>query len=239
MGGVEIALKAMLGAVGITAVELGGEPPEGAEVIAATECAETGLALGVFKAAQLLEMDELDEAFGDFTAIDLETTDDDTTKAEIVEIAAVRVRGGRDRRHVRGRREAARPDRARRDADARLERRRRRERAVLRGGLAALPRVLRRGRHRRAQRVRFRLPHSPAHGPRASVRTNDSACTRTTRCRSRATSFRRAASSSTWRGSSASPPGVRTTRSTTRERSPASCSRSTARRAVARARRRS
>ena len=63
-------------------------------MIAATECAETGLALGVFKAAQLLEMDELDEAFGDFTAIDLETTDDDTTKAEIVQIAAVRVRGG-------------------------------------------------------------------------------------------------------------------------------------------------
>jgi len=95
LGGAEIGLKAILGAVGITAVELGGEPPAGAEVVAATECAETGLALGVFKAAQLLEMDELDEAFGDFTAIDLETTDDDTTKAEIVQIAAVRVRGGR------------------------------------------------------------------------------------------------------------------------------------------------
>jgi len=95
VGGAEVGLKAILGAVGITNVELGGEPRAGAEVIADTECAETGLALGVFKAAQLLEMDELDEAFGDFTAIDLETTDDDTAKAEIVQIAAVRVRGGR------------------------------------------------------------------------------------------------------------------------------------------------
>jgi superfamily I DNA/RNA helicase/DNA polymerase III epsilon subunit-like protein len=93
-GGVEIGLKAILGAVGITSVDLGGEPPAGAEIISPAECPDTGLALGVFKAAQLLEMDELDEAFGDFTAIDLETTDDDTAKAEIVQIAAVRVRDG-------------------------------------------------------------------------------------------------------------------------------------------------
>jgi superfamily I DNA/RNA helicase len=92
--GAEIGLKAILAAVGITAVKLGGDPPPGAEVISANECVETGLALGVFKAAQLLEMEELDEAFGDFTAIDLETTDDDTTKAEVVQIAAVRVRNG-------------------------------------------------------------------------------------------------------------------------------------------------
>jgi superfamily I DNA/RNA helicase len=93
-GGAEIGLQAILAAVGITAVRSDDEPPPGAEAIAAGECAETGLALGVFKAAQLLEMEELDEAFGDFTAIDLETTDDDTSKAEIVQIAAVRVRGG-------------------------------------------------------------------------------------------------------------------------------------------------
>jgi superfamily I DNA/RNA helicase len=94
VGGAEIGLQAILAAVGITAVRPDGEPPPGAEAIAANECPETGLALGVFKAAQLLEMEELDEAFGDFTAIDLETTDDDTSKAEIVQIAAVRVRGG-------------------------------------------------------------------------------------------------------------------------------------------------
>jgi superfamily I DNA/RNA helicase len=94
IGGGEIGLKAILAAVGLTSVQSGGDPPTGAEMIDATECTETGLALGVFKAAQLLEMEELDEAFGDFTAIDLETTDDDTSKAEIVQIAAVRVRDG-------------------------------------------------------------------------------------------------------------------------------------------------
>ncbi len=93
-GGAEIGLKAILAAVAITNVSLTDDRPPGAQVIDANECPETGLALGVFKAAQLLEMDELDEAFGDFTAIDLETTDDDTTKAEIVQIAAVRVRAG-------------------------------------------------------------------------------------------------------------------------------------------------
>lgn len=94
LGGVEIALKAILAAVGITNVSLGGEPPAHSEVITPPDCPELGLALGLFKAAQLLEMEELDEAFGDFTAIDLETTDDDTTTAEIVQIAAVRVRNG-------------------------------------------------------------------------------------------------------------------------------------------------
>ena len=39
-------------------------------------------------------MDDVGAAFDSFTAVDLETTDNDTTKAEIVEIAAVRVRNG-------------------------------------------------------------------------------------------------------------------------------------------------
>ena len=53
-----------------------------------------GLALGVFKAAQLIEMSEQAASFTNFTAVDLETTDRDTASAEIVEIAAVRVRDG-------------------------------------------------------------------------------------------------------------------------------------------------
>jgi len=44
---------------------------------------------------QLLEMTDTAAAFSDFTAVDLETTDRDTATAEIVEIAAVRVREGR------------------------------------------------------------------------------------------------------------------------------------------------
>ncbi len=94
LGGAEIGLKGILAAVGITDVQIGGAPRPDTEVISASDCGETGLALGVFKAAQLLEMKEMDEAFDDFTAIDLETTDNDTSRAEIVQIAAVRVRGG-------------------------------------------------------------------------------------------------------------------------------------------------
>ena len=51
--------------------------------------------MALFKAAQLLESRDFSAAFRDFTAIDLETTGEDTETAEIVEIAAVRVRDGR------------------------------------------------------------------------------------------------------------------------------------------------
>ena len=52
------------------------------------------LALATFKAAQLLEITGTADAFRDFTAIDIETTDKDIATAEVVEIAAVRVRDG-------------------------------------------------------------------------------------------------------------------------------------------------
>ncbi|HEY4303724.1 MAG TPA: UvrD-helicase domain-containing protein [Gemmatimonadaceae bacterium] len=54
-----------------------------------------GSALGMFKALQLVSMADHEERFSDFTAIDLETTGRDTSKCEIVEIAAVRVRDGK------------------------------------------------------------------------------------------------------------------------------------------------
>jgi DNA helicase II / ATP-dependent DNA helicase PcrA len=95
MAGVEIALKGMLGGIGLNRVELGGFPTPGAECIAASDVPSVGIALGVFKAAQLLETNELGTGFGDFTAVDLETTDKDTTKADIIEMAAVRVRNGK------------------------------------------------------------------------------------------------------------------------------------------------
>ncbi|HMA23349.1 MAG TPA: 3'-5' exonuclease, partial [Gemmatimonadaceae bacterium] len=96
MGGVEIALKNMLSAIGFKNVRLAGDrpPPFGVECIEPDDVPSVGLALGVFKAAQLIEMDDFGAAFTTFTAIDLETTDNDTDKAEIVEIAAVRVRDG-------------------------------------------------------------------------------------------------------------------------------------------------
>jgi DNA polymerase III epsilon subunit-like protein len=53
-----------------------------------------GLPLSVFKAAQLIEMGDAPAAFSNFTAVDLETTSLDSKTAEIIEIAAVRVRDG-------------------------------------------------------------------------------------------------------------------------------------------------
>jgi hypothetical protein len=73
---------------------LGGDCPDGAEKIEPDDIVSVGLSLGVFKAAQLLEVDDFGAAFSSFTAVDIETTDRDVTTSEIVEIAAVRVRDG-------------------------------------------------------------------------------------------------------------------------------------------------
>ena len=94
MGGVEIALKGMLAGIGFRHVDLAGDCPENAERITVDDVPSVGIALGLFKAAQLLELDDTGAAFSSFTAVDLETTDNDTARAEIVEIAAVRVRDG-------------------------------------------------------------------------------------------------------------------------------------------------
>jgi DNA helicase II / ATP-dependent DNA helicase PcrA len=97
LNGAGIAIKAMLDAIRVRAV-CGAEPdsPEPpAETLSPADVPSTGLALGVFKAAQLLEMESSAVAFTNFTAIDLETTGRDTGKSEITEIAAVRVRDGK------------------------------------------------------------------------------------------------------------------------------------------------
>ena len=95
MGGIEIALKSMLAAIGFARVRLAETPKPDAERIGPDDIPCVGLALGVFKAAQLLEMDDCAAAFKNFTAIDIETTGRDTDTAEIVDLAAVRVRDGR------------------------------------------------------------------------------------------------------------------------------------------------
>lgn len=94
MNGVEIAIKGLLTAIGFKSITLGGECPDGAEKIEPDDVGSVGLSLGVFKAAQLLEVDDFGAAFASFTAVDIETTDRDVTTSEIVEIAAVRVRDG-------------------------------------------------------------------------------------------------------------------------------------------------
>lgn len=83
----------MLAELGVDAVR--GTPPTGAECIGPDDVPSVGIALGVFKAAQLVEMRDSSAAFTNFTAIDLETTDNDIGKAEVIEIAAVRVRNGK------------------------------------------------------------------------------------------------------------------------------------------------
>lgn len=94
LGGTEIALKAMLTALDLRHVQVGGPPSADAFRLESAEVPSVGLPLGLFKAAQLLEIGDFSAAFRDFTAVDIETTDSDTSTAEVVEIAAVRVRAG-------------------------------------------------------------------------------------------------------------------------------------------------
>jgi len=95
LDGVEIALKGILSGAGVRNVILGGARPEGALIIEFPESSPLGIALGVFKAVQYMRSRSFANHFRDFTTVDLETTDRDTLRAEIVEIAAVRVRDGR------------------------------------------------------------------------------------------------------------------------------------------------
>ena len=94
MGGLEIALKGILGGIGLNRVQLGGLSPKNGVSIGHSDAPTLGIAVGLFKAAQLIRSSGFSNHFRDFTAVDLETTDNDTSKAEIVEIAAVKVRGG-------------------------------------------------------------------------------------------------------------------------------------------------
>jgi superfamily I DNA/RNA helicase/inhibitor of KinA sporulation pathway (predicted exonuclease) len=93
LGGVEIALEAMLAHVGVTA-RVVSDRTTGGDLLSPNDLPSVGVVLGTFKAAQMLEIGDASDAFRDFTAIDIETTDDDTALAEVVEIAAVRVRNG-------------------------------------------------------------------------------------------------------------------------------------------------
>jgi len=93
LGGVEIAVKAMLAHVGVTA-RVVTEPSMAEDLVTPDDVPSIGIVLGAFKAAQMLEIGDASDAFRDFTAIDIETTDNNLELAEVVEIAAVRVRNG-------------------------------------------------------------------------------------------------------------------------------------------------
>jgi superfamily I DNA/RNA helicase len=94
LNGLEIPLRALLQGVGFTRFGLGRSCPVDAEPITALDCESTGIALGLFKALQIVATRRGDSTLGDFTAVDIETTDKDVDKAEVIDIAAVRVRNG-------------------------------------------------------------------------------------------------------------------------------------------------
>jgi DNA polymerase III epsilon subunit family exonuclease len=93
LGGLEVALDGMLAALGVCVTREAGAPHD-AVALSPDDGGTLGLPLAVFKAAQLVRSRGFTNAFRDFTAIDLETTSKKIERAEIVEIAAVRVRGG-------------------------------------------------------------------------------------------------------------------------------------------------
>lgn len=92
--GIGIPLKAILAAADLEVHLVGGPVALDGEPITAADFPTLGLALGAFKAAQLLASSSFPSGLLDFTAIDIETTGDDPTSAEIVQLGAVRVRDG-------------------------------------------------------------------------------------------------------------------------------------------------
>ena len=93
-GGLEIPLKGLLLGAGFSDVRCGAAPA-GAIGIEPSRIRSMGLALGLFKSLQLVRSRSFTNRFRDFTTIDLETTDKDPARAEVVEVAAVRVRDGK------------------------------------------------------------------------------------------------------------------------------------------------
>ncbi|MBA2688945.1 MAG: UvrD-helicase domain-containing protein [Gemmatimonadaceae bacterium] len=95
LDGVGFVLKRMLAGIGCRYVTVGGKQPPNSLMISPTETSQLGIALTVFKAAQLLEMEGLTASSMDFTVVDIEATSLDVTQSHPVELAAVRVREGR------------------------------------------------------------------------------------------------------------------------------------------------
>jgi DNA polymerase III epsilon subunit family exonuclease len=104
MSGLGIALQGLLFNAGIGSARIlhsGHSPGHHDAVIRREEAGSLGLPITLFKALQLLHTRVLDHGLQDFVAFDLETTDKDPETCQIVEVAALRVRGGRvvDRFH--------------------------------------------------------------------------------------------------------------------------------------------
>ena len=90
--GAEIPLAGLLRGAGFHRVSTDPLPPTNAEPILVDDAPTLGLPLALFKALQLLACANARSAFRDFTVLDVETTTNAVDRAEVVEIAAVRVR---------------------------------------------------------------------------------------------------------------------------------------------------
>jgi superfamily I DNA/RNA helicase len=98
MAGLELALSGLLLKAGVTSFAYldGTELPRADdEIITPENGGRSGLALGVFKALQMVHTGALRDAFRDFVTVDLETTDRDAATCDIIELGAVRVRDGK------------------------------------------------------------------------------------------------------------------------------------------------
>jgi superfamily I DNA/RNA helicase len=90
--GAEIPLAGLLRAAKFHQVSIDAVIPRDAEPILIDDAPTLGLPLALFKALQLLACTNTRSAFRDFTVVDIETTTNAIERAEVVEIAAVRVR---------------------------------------------------------------------------------------------------------------------------------------------------
>jgi superfamily I DNA/RNA helicase len=95
LGGAELGLAIMLYEAGVTMVsyrDLQAQPQRPGDLVLE---AGAGLPLRLFKALQLLRSRDLSpRGLRDFVAVDVETTDDDVERCDVVELAAVKVRDG-------------------------------------------------------------------------------------------------------------------------------------------------
>ncbi len=94
LGGAELGVATMLYEAGVTMVgylDPGSPAPHAGDLVIP---AGAGIPLRLFKALQLLRSRDLPRGLDDFVSVDIETTDNDADTCEVVELGAVRVRGG-------------------------------------------------------------------------------------------------------------------------------------------------
>ncbi len=94
MGGLDVALRGMLEKAQLSRLLLDRPHPDGPLTLTQDTTPSLGVALGLFKALQLLATREFRNVFNDFVALDFEATALDPRQARITEIGAVRVRSG-------------------------------------------------------------------------------------------------------------------------------------------------